>query len=470
MSPFDKLRVNGKPGYQTSPLILSLSKDEQRYFQLNKNISYKEINDDVIDAMTRTGPLYYVVLAIVTILTLLLFFLPWIYQIKVGQGVTGLNNPSYWGVYLVNFVFWVGVAHAGTLISAMLYITRTQWRRSVHRSAETMTFFALIIAVSFIMVHMGRVWNFYWVLPYPNQRTIWTNFISPLMFDVFAIGTYFLSSLIFLYFGLIPDIAAIRHRSAGWRRRLYVMLSLGWRGTDREWYIRDKAYMLFSVLIMPLVVSVHSIVSWDFALGIVPGLHKTVFAPYFVTGALYSGFAGVVLLISILRRVQQSSAKYITERHYDRIGITLLALSLLWSYLTILEIVMGLTSHSSFELEHLRYKLLNPGFAGLTALMIFSNTILPLSLSIRKVRVSITCQFIISIFILTGMWLERFLIFGTSLPRKFLPYAWHDYHPGWVEIAITAGSFFLFILMFMIFMKIFPVISITEVKEEWTDS
>lgn len=429
------------------------------------NITYKEVNDDVINAMTSTGPLYYFVLAGMFILTLLLFLLPWIYQIKTGQGVTGLNNPSYWGLYLVNFVFWVGVAHAGTLISAMLYITHTPWRRSVHRSAETMTFFALIISVSFIMIHMGRVWNFYWVLPYPNQRTIWTNFISPLMFDVFAISTYFLSSLIFLYFGLIPDIAAIRHRATGWRRKLYEALSLGWRGTEREWYIRDKAYMLFSVLIMPLVVSVHSVVSWDFALGIVPGLHKTAFAPYFVTGALYSGFAGVVLLISILRRVQHS-AKYITERHYDRIGIMLLVLSLMWSYLTILEIVMGLTSGSSYELEHLKYKLLNPRFSNLFALMIFSNTILPLSLAVRKIRTSITCQFIISIFILTGMWLERFLIFSTALPRKFLPYAWHDYHPGWVEIAITAGSFCLFIFMFMIFMKIFPVISITEVKEE----
>lgn len=429
------------------------------------NTTFKEINDDVVNAITRTGPRYYAVLAIVLILTILLFFLPWIYQIKTGQGVTGLNNPSYWGVYLVNFVFWIGVAHAGTLISAMLYITHTPWRRSVHRSAEAMTFFALIISVTFIMVHMGRVWNFYWVLPYPNQRTIWTNFISPLTFDVFAVGTYFLSSLIFLYFGLIPDIAAMRHRVSGWRKSVYETLSLGWRGTDREWHVRDKAYMLFSVLIMPLVVSVHSVVSWDFALGIVPGFHKTIFAPYFVTGALFSGFAGVVLLISVIRRMQKLG-KYITDKHYDRIGVMLLVLSLLWSYLTILEIAMGFTSHSSFEVEHLRYKLFDHRLSGLTVLMIFSNSILPLSLSIRKIRLSTTCQCIISIFILTGMWLERFLIFGASLPRKFLPYAWHDYHPGWVEIAITAGSFFLFILMFMIFMKVFPVISITEVKEE----
>src|SRR3972149_169036 len=391
---------------------------------MSGNITYKEINDDVINAMTRTGPLYYVVLAIVTILTLLLFFLPWIYQIKTGQGVTGLNNPSYWGVYLVNFVFWVGVAHAGTLISAMLYITHTPWRRSVHRSAETMTFFALIIAVSFIMVHMGRVWNFYWVLPYPNQRTIWTNFISPLMFDVFAIGTDFLSSLIFLYFGLIPDIAAIRHRAIGWRRRLYETLSLGWRGTDREWYIRDKAYMLFSVLIMPLVVSVHSIVSWDFALGIVPGLHKTIFAPYFVTGALFSGFAGIVLLISLIRWIFHTES-YITERHYDRIGIMLLVLSLSGSYLTALEIITGLLAETSFEMEHLRYKFLTARFSYPAGFMIFASTIDPLALIARRVRSSAAGQFIISLFIIAGMWLERYLIILTALPPKKLPSSRH---------------------------------------------
>lgn len=429
------------------------------------SLTYKEVNEDVLRIITKTGSAYYIIFGIVSLLALSLYFLPWIYQIYTGQGVTGLNNPSYWGLYIVNFIFWIGVAHAGTLISAMLYITETPWRRAVHRSAETMTLFALILAVSFIFIHMGRVWNSYWVFPYPNQRKIWISFQSPLIFDVFAISTYFVSSLIFLYYGMIPDLASIRHRVNGWRGRLYDSIYLGWRGTDEEWYIRRKAYVFFSVLIMPLVVSVHSVVSWDFALGIIPGLHKTIFAPYFVVGALYSGFAGVVLLVSILRWVFHTE-KYITERHYDRIGIMLLALSLVWSYLTALEITAGLDSEISFDIEHMKYKLLTPRFAYPFTLMIFANTILPLALIVKRVRISITGQFILSLFILIGMWIERFLIIATALPRKYLPYAWHDYSPSWVEISITAGSFFLFISFFMIFMKVFPVISVSEVKED----
>ena len=251
-------------------------------------ITYREINQDIIGFMTNTGIWYYIVLGFMALGALALFFAPWAYQIYTGQGVTGLNVPIFWGVYLVNFVFWVGVAHAGTLISAMLFITKTPWRRSIARGAETMTFFALILVTLFIFIHMGRPWNFYWSFPYPNQRLLWTNFQSPLMFDVFAIGTYFTSSAIFLYFGMIPDLAALKHHTTGWRKWLYTTLSLGWRGTDRQWHVQGKATMFFSSFIMPLVVSVHSIVSWDFALSVVPGYSKTIFAPYFVTGALLS--------------------------------------------------------------------------------------------------------------------------------------------------------------------------------------
>ena len=432
---------------------------------MKHHLTYKGVHEDVLRIITRTGPAYYVVLAIVLFCAIALYFLPWFYQIHTGQGVTGLNSPSYWGLYIVNFIFWIGVAHAGTLISAMLYITKTPWRRAIHRSAEAMTLFALLMAVSFILVHMGRVWNFYWVFPYPNQRALWTSFLSPLMFDVFAINTYFISSLIFLYFGMIPDMASLQHRVTGWRKRLYTALSLGWRGTGREWHIRGKAYMLFSVLIIPLVVSVHSVVSWDFALGIIPGLMKTIFAPYFVTGALFSGFAGVVLLVSLIRWIFHTES-YITERHYDRIGIMLLVLSLIWSYLTALETITGLHAETSFEMEHLRYKFLTPRFSYPVGFMIFANTILPLALVVRRVRSSVAGQFIISLFIIAGMWLERYLIILTAVPRKYLPYAWHDYYPSWVEISITAGAFFLFVALFMLFMKVFPVISLTEMKED----
>lgn len=429
------------------------------------DLSYKEINEDAVRIITKTGPAYYVILIAVSLCALSLYLLPWIYQIYTGQGVTGLNSPSYWGIYIIDFIFWIGVAHAGTLISSMLYITKTPWRRTIHRSAETMTVFSLIIAVSFILIHMGRVWNFYWVFPYPNQRTIWTSFQSPLMFDVFAISTYLVCSLMFLYFGMIPDLTSIKGTVKGWRRTLYTTLSLGWRGTDMEWNIRDKAYLLFSAFMMPLVVSVHSIVSWDFALGPIPGLNKTIFAPYFVVGALYSGFAGVVLLVSLLRRLYHIE-KYITEIHYDRLGLMLLILSLVWSYHTALENATGLLMDSSFEMEHLKYRFLTPRFSSMFILMIFANTVIPLSLISRKVRRSVTGQFFISLFIIAGMWIERYILITTSQPRKYLPYAWHDYYPSWVEISITAGSFFLFVSFFMVFMKIFPILSVVEAKED----
>ncbi len=429
-------------------------------------ITYREINQDIIGFMTNTGIWYYIVLGFMALGALALFFAPWAYQIYVGQGVTGLNVPIFWGVYLVNFVFWVGVAHAGTLISAMLFITKTPWRRSIARGAETMTFFALILVTLFIFIHMGRPWNFYWSFPYPNQRLLWTNFQSPLMFDVFAIGTYFTSSAIFLYFGMIPDLAALKHHTTGWRKWLYTTLSLGWRGTDRQWHVQGKATMFFSSFIMPLVVSVHSIVSWDFALSVVPGYSKTIFAPYFVTGALLSGFAGVVLMLTLLRWFFPFVRKYVTEYHYDSIGKMILLLSLVWSYCTIMEILTGLYANTSEEMESLKYKILTDPYMQLFALMMFSNTILPLVLMIKKVRITPVIMFFICIFVMVGMWLERYLIIPNALSRKFLPWMWYDYFPSWVELSITAGAFMFFIAMFMASIKIFPVFSLFELKED----
>ncbi len=429
-------------------------------------ITYREINQDIIGFMTNTGIWYYIVLGFMALGALALFFAPWAYQIYTGQGVTGLNVPIFWGVYLVNFVFWVGVAHAGTLISAMLFITKTPWRRSIARGAETMTFFALILVTLFIFIHMGRPWNFYWSFPYPNQRLLWTNFQSPLMFDVFAIGTYFTSSAIFLYFGMIPDLAALKHHTTGWRKWLYTTLSLGWRGTDRQWHVQGKATMFFSSFIMPLVVSVHSIVSWDFALSVVPGYSKTIFAPYFVTGALLSGFAGVVLMLTLLRWFFPFVRKYVTEYHYDSIGKMILLLSLVWSYCTIMEILTGLYANTSEEMESLKYKILTDPYMQLFALMMFSNTILPLVLMIKKVRITPVIMFFICIFVMVGMWLERYLIIPNALSRKFLPWMWYDYFPSWVELSITAGAFMFFIAMFMASIKIFPVFSLFELKED----
>jgi Ni/Fe-hydrogenase subunit HybB-like protein len=429
------------------------------------SISYKEVTEDISSIMTQTGTGYYVLTACFAVVSVSLFFLPWGYQIYTGQGVTGLNIPVFWGMYLVNFVFWVGVAHAGTLISAMLYITQTQWRRAISRCAETITFFSLIMAALFIFIHMGRPWNFYWTFPYPNQRELWTSFISPLTFDVFAIGTYTTSSIIFLYFGLIPDLGTLSHSSTGWRRKLYCTMSLGWRGTDEQWHIHAKACMFFSAFIMPLVVSVHSVVSWDFALSIVPGFSKTVFAPYFVTGALLSGFAVVLLMLSIMREAYPVMKRYITNYHYDRITLFVMILALMWSYLTFIEIATDLYANTSEGIEHLNFKIATRPYLYLFALMIFSNTIMPLTYVFKKLRPSVFGRFVVPIFIIIGMWLERYLIIPNSLSRKFLPYIWRDYIPSWVEISITAGAFLLFVTLFMIFIKVFPIIAICDTKK-----
>ncbi len=429
--------------------------------------TYRDVNKDILGFMTNTGPAYYVVLAIMYIGAIALFFAPWTYQIYKGQGVTGLNVPVFWGIYLVNFVFWVGVAHAGTLISAMLYITKTPWRRTIARGAETMTLFSLVLVTLFIFIHMGRPWNFYWTMPYPNQRTIWVNFLSPIMFDVFAISTYFTSSAVFLYFGMIPDLASLKHDATGWRKWLYTTLSLGWQGTDKQWHVQGRATMYFASFIMPLVVSVHSIVSWDFALSMVPGFSITIFAPYFVTGALLSGFAAVVMMTLILRRFFPFVKKYITEVHYDRIGTFILVLSLVWSYCTAMEVSTGLYAGTSFELEHLKYKILTTPSMQLFTLMIFSNTILPLALIFRKVRKCGPVLFVICLFVFVGMWLERYLIIPNALSRKFLPWMWNAYAPSGMEVAITAGAFIFFIAMFMTSIKIFPVISVFEAKEDF---
>ncbi|MBI5235948.1 MAG: polysulfide reductase NrfD, partial [Deltaproteobacteria bacterium] len=395
------------------------------------------------------------------------WLIPWVYQIYYGQGVTGLNTPSFWGVYLTNFVFWIGISHSGTLLSAILFITKTPWRRSIYRSAEAMTFFSVLTAAVFIFVHMGRPWNFYWTIPLPNPRQLWLNFQSPLMFDVLAISTYMTSSVIFLYFGSIPDLAAVRDRVTGWRKDVYGLLALGWRGTDAEWHWLYRAYTFFAVFIIPLAVSVHSIVSWDFALSKVPGLSKTIFAPYFVVGAIYSGSAGIVTLMIIYRKALKVE-KYITLNHFDKLNLLLLVMSLLWSYINLMEVFTGWYANTSYENETMIYRMFDPSrpLSYMFWLMILTNTIMPLLFIFRRCRSSIVVALIVSIGINVGMWIERYLILTTSLPRKFLPFMWRDYAPSWVEISITLGSFCFFALLFMLFIKFWPSISIYEVKED----
>ena len=428
-----------------------------------RQMQFADVNNDVVRSLTETGRSYYIALATAIFVMLACFFFPWFYQLYYGIGAAGMNHPTVWGTYLASFVFWIGLSHSGTLLSCVLHITNSEWRKAMYRSAEAMTLFSLMVAATMVMVHVGRPWFIHWALPYPNQMELWPNFRSPLMFDVMAITTYVTGSLIFIYMGSIPDFAAVRDRTTGWRHHLYVLLSLGWRGTDTEWHRLGWAYTFLAVLIIPLAVSVHSIVSWDFAMSLVPGLHQTIFAPYFVVGAIYSGTAGIVTVMYVLRKYMNFE-HFITKLHFDNLGKLLLVLSLIWTYINILELFTGWFSGTSTEYEQLKYKLFG-FYAPLYWEMILFCAVAPLLLISKKFRTSFVPMLILSIAINIGMYTERFLIIGATLSRQYLPNAWRVYVPSLVEISILVGSLATFITLFLLFVKIFPSVSIYEVKE-----
>lgn len=426
-------------------------------------LSYADVNRDVVRSLVETGPKYYWTLGIALSLAVLCLVLPWTYQLQHGMGAAGINRPTVWGTYLASFIFWIGLSHSGTLLSCVLHLTQSPWRKAMYRSAEAMTLFSLMVAALMVAVHLGRPWFIHWSLPYPNQMELWPNFRSPLLFDVMAITTYLIGSSVFIYMGSIPDFAAVRDRTAGWRHNMYRLLSLGWRGTDTEWHRLHWAYTFLAVLIIPLAVSVHSIVSWDFAMSIVPGMHQTIFAPYFVVGAIYSGTAGIVTVMFLLRKYMNFE-RYITAIHFDNLGKLLLALSLIWSYINIVELFTGWYSGESGEIETLRYRLFG-FYAPLYWAMILFCGVAPLVLISRRFRNSFVPMLVLSILINIGMYFERFIIVATSLGRQYLPDAWRLYTPSLVEIAILVGSISLFATLFLIFVKIFPSVSIYEVKE-----
>ena len=426
--------------------------------------SYAEVNHDVIKALTTTTWRYWVTLGISAGTALLFFMAPWMYQIMVGVGAAGMNRNAMWGTYLSNFIFWIGLSHSGTLLSAVLHITQSDWRKSIYRSAEAMTLFSLMTAAMFVMVHVGRVWFVHWTFPIPNPTELWPNFRSPLMFDVMAVVTYLTASSVFIYMGSLPDFAAVRDASTGLRRRIYAILCFGWRGTGHEWHTLGWAYTFFAVLVIPLAVSVHSIVSWDFALSTVPGLHQTIFAPYFVCGAIYSGTAGIVTVMWMLRRFM-GFGRYIGQLHIDNLSKLLLVLSLLWTYINICEVFTGWYSGTSFELEAMAYKMRDGPFAWLYWEMITFCALVPMALFSRRIRTNWNRMLVVSILINIGMLTERFIIVASSLPRKFLPDVFGVYIPSLVEVSITVGSFAIFTTLFLLFVKIFPAVSIYEVKE-----
>ena len=427
--------------------------------------TYEEVNRDILKMLSRPGRPYFVLLAVVIGLVAIGGF-AWLVQVILGIGMSGLNNPVGWGAYITTFVFWVGIAHSGTLISAILYLFRARWRQSIYRAAEAMTVFAVMTAGLFPIIHLGRPWIFYYLIPYPNQRLIWPNFRSPLLWDVFAVGTYFTVSATFFFIGMIPDLAAARDAATvPWRKRLYSILSLGWRGTDQEWKHFTRAYLYLAALATPLVLSVHSVVSWDFAMGIVPGWHSTIFAPYFVAGAIFSGLAMVITLMVPIRKIF-GLEEYFTPRHFDAMAKLILLTSLVVSYAYASEVFMSWYSMGPAEQQG-NYILhgLSSNLWWATLIMLVCNSVVPQLLWFRQVRTSIPAMFVITIFINIGMWFERFVILTSSLSREYEPWQWRFYMPSLTEMAILAGSFGWFLMWFLLFMRVLPPVSIAELKE-----
>jgi Ni/Fe-hydrogenase subunit HybB-like protein len=385
------------------------------------------------------------------------------YQLSRGIGVWGINRPVMWAFDVTNFVFWIGISHAGTLISAILRVTGAEWRRPVTRCAEAITVFALMIGAMFPIIHLGRPWLFYWLVPYPNERGLWPNFRSPLAWDFFAINTYLLGSLIYLYLPLIPDVALVRDRSNGLRKRLYGALSLGWRGTQLQWARLEKAVQVMAVVIIPVAVSVHTIVSWDFAMTIRPMWHSTIFGPYFVAGAIFSGIAALILAMGVIRRVFHLE-EYLRPVHFNNLGLLLLTMSLIWFYFTFSEYLTVWYGNQPGEMAVFRSKI-SGAYAPLFWGMVLCCFAIPAPLLAFKRLRTIRGTVIASALVVAGMWVERFLIIVPTLAKPELSFNWGSYRPTWVEITLAFGTVGYFVFLYTVFTKLFPIIAVWEYKE-----
>jgi len=426
------------------------------------NQTHAEVTRDVVNTLGTADRGYFIALG-VAVLCFLVGIGTFTMLLKDGLGLAGYSPPVMWAVYITTFVFWIGIGHAGTLISAILFLFRSPWRTAVYRATEAMTVFAVMTAGLFPIIHIGRQWFFYWLLPYPNARFLWPNFKSPLIWDVFAISTYLTVSTTFLCVGLVPDIAAARDKMRGWRHKVYSFFSLGWKGTDNQWRHYTRAYLYLAALATPLVLSVHSVVSWDFAMSIIPGWHGTIFAPYFVAGAIYSG-VGMVLTILIPLRKALKIEHMITDYHFDNLAkLTLLTGSILF-YAYAMEYFIAWYSGNPFEQETFWRRAFGPmWWAGWT--MIICNAFVSQLFWFRKIRTNLTALFVISIFVNIGMWFERYVIIVSSLSNDYDPYAWGQMTPTWADWGILLGSFGWFSMWFILFARTFPVVAIQELKE-----
>ncbi|WP_243438492.1 quinol:electron acceptor oxidoreductase subunit ActD [Fundidesulfovibrio soli] len=437
-------------------------------------LTLRDVNRDTLEASRAPKRRSYWLALALTAASFIGLLASLLYQAKTGMGVTGLKEPVNWGLYIGNFVFWVGIAHSGTLISAILFLLRARWRDSVSRSAEAMTVFAVMTAGLFPLIHLGRIWRFYYIIPYPSQRQLWPNFVSPLIWDELAVGTYLIVSTIFFAVGLIPDVAAARdwseeHRGPlHWKTRLFSAMALGWSGAASQWRHYERSYLFFAALATPLVVSVHSVVSWDFAMGILTGWHTTIYAPYFVSGAVHSGLAMVLLLVIPMRRILKLE-RLVQDKHLDMLAKTILVTTFLMAYFYLVDPFIAWYSGDIYERQFMRWQAMSQMGLIYWSLMPL-NILLPATLVFRPLRRSKFWLMAVSLAIIAGMYLERVMIVTGSPAHDFMPHNWGHYFPSWVELTITAGSFGFFSLLFLIFSKLLPTMPIGDLKAALDES
>ncbi len=426
--------------------------------------TYSSLNRDVLATLRRPGPLYFLALA---------FVFAGVFaggyalneQIQWGMGLDGLMHPVMWGAFIVNFVFWVGIAHSGTLISAVLFVFRVPWRNPIYRTAEAMTVFAVMTAGLFPLIHVSRIWLAYWLMPYPNPRQLWINFRSPLIWDVFAISTYGTVSALFFFLGLIPDIAIARDNEKNpIRKAVYTVLALGWRNSWTQWKPYNAAYMFMASLAFPLVLSVHSVVSWDFAVSVEPGWHSTIFAPYFVAGAIFSGLAMVITIMLPMRKIFK--LEHVVENYHMESASKMIVFTggiVVYSYLT--EYFIAWYSGVHAEQQMFLYRAFGGEYSVGFWTMFLCNAGSTLALAIKKIRSNMYSLWIVTIFINIGMWFERYNIVASTLSHDYDPAVFGVYDLSWVELTLTGASFCWFFMWFLLFVKQLPLVAMVEIKE-----
>ncbi len=425
--------------------------------------TYHQITEDICAPSEKAPSRQWLVGFIIAVIFLAVFVFCVGWQIFYGVGAWNLNRTIGWGYDITNFVWWIGIGHAGTLISAILLLFRQKWRTGVNRAAEAMTIFAVICAAMFPVIHVGRIWLLFYFLPLPNTRgPLWINFNSPLLWDVFAISTYFTVSLLFWYTGLVPDFATLRDRASGFRRKMYNVLSFGWTGAAKHWQRFESLSLVLAGLATPLVLSVHTIVSFDFATSVIPGWHTTIFPPYFVAGAIFSGFAMVQTLMLVTRKALKLE-DYITVNHIESMNKVILLTGTIVGIAYLTELFISWYSQYVYEQFAFANRAAGPFWWSYFAMMT-CNVISPQVFWSRKIRRSLWWTFFMSIFVNIGMWFERFVIIVTSLARDYLPSSWSYYYPSWNEIGIYIGTFGLFFTLYLTFVRIAPVVAIAEIK------